>query len=237
MIVYGMNPVRELVRSSPGRVRYIAISRDAKKRFDSVVAEANRAGVDVRFVPAAQVEKLARGGVHNGIIAEVEPLPMADFDDLAADESTTFLLLLDEVQDPQNLGAILRVADGFGVDMVVITEHESAGLTPASIKASAGAAEWVRVAQVTNMARAIDRLKELGYWVYGAAMNGDAPSQIDFRGKVAIVVGNEGRGVRRNVLEHCDRVVTIPMAGHVDSLNVATAAAVLCYEVRRQVSG
>src|SRR5205085_10755984 len=105
---------------------------------------------------------------------------------------------------------------------------------PAAVKASAGASEWIPVAQVTNLARAIETLKAKEYWVYAAAAGGDAPSAIDFRGKVALVLGNEGKGVRRNVLEHCDRIVTIPMAGHVDSFNVATAAAVLCYEVRRQ---
>jgi 23S rRNA (guanosine2251-2'-O)-methyltransferase len=127
------------------------------------------------------------------------------------------------------------VADGFGVHLVVIPEHDSVGLTPAAVKASAGASEWVPVAQVTNLARTLETLKEAGYWTYAAAANGDAPSAIDFRGKVALVMGNEGKGVRRNVLEHCDRVVTIPMHGHVDSFNVATATAVLCYEVRRQL--
>ena len=102
------------------------------------------------------------------------------------------------------------------------------------MKASAGASQWVPVAEVTNLARAIETLQKAGYWVYGAALDGDAPSKIDFRGKVAVVLGNEGKGIRRNVLEHCDRVVTIPMSGHVDSFNVATAAAVLCYEVVRQ---
>src|SRR6185436_1378508 len=105
----------------------------------------------------------------------------------------------------------------------VIPQHESVGLTPAAVKASAGASEWVPVAQVTNLARAIESLKEAGYWVYAAAADGDRPDKIDFRGKVAIVMGNEGKGVRRNVLDHCDRVITIPMFGHVESFNVATA--------------
>lgn len=237
MIIYGMNPVREAVRSSPERIRWVSVARESRKRCEALIAEAGQAGVDVRLVPATQIDKLARGSVHNGVVAEIEPVPMADFEDVVSDSSTTFVLLLDEVQDPQNLGAILRVADGFAVDLVVITEHESAGLTSATLKASAGAAEWVRVAQVTNLARSIDRLKELGYWVYAAALAGDPPAAIDFTGRVAIVLGNEGRGIRRNVLEHCDRVVTIPMEGRVESLNVAAAASVLCYEVRRQVNG
>jgi 23S rRNA (guanosine2251-2'-O)-methyltransferase len=118
----------------------------------------------------------------------------------------------------------------------VIPQHDSVGLTPVAVKASAGASEWVPVAQVTNLARTIESLKKREYWIYAAADGGDAPSAIDFRGKVALVLGSEGKGVRRNVLEHCDRTVTIPMLGRVESFNVATAAAVLCYEVRRQQS-
>src|SRR6185369_14371553 len=115
---------------------------------------------------------------------------------------------------------ILRVADGFGIELVVIPEHDSVGLTPAAVKASAGASEWVRVAQVTNLARAIETLKERQFWVYAAASGGDRPDAIDFSGRVALVLGNEGKGIRRNVLDHCDRVVTIPMLGHVESFNV-----------------
>jgi 23S rRNA (guanosine2251-2'-O)-methyltransferase len=183
-------------------------------------------------MPAEQIERMAGRGVHNGVIAEIAESGYADFDEEI--ETAELVLILDGVTDPQNFGAILRVADGFGVGLVVLPEHDSVGLTPAAVKASAGASEWVPVAQVTNLARAIETLQKKGFWVYGAAAAGDAPSAIDFRGKVALVLGNEGKGIRRNVLEHCDRTVTIPMAGHVDSFNVATAAAVLCYEIRRQ---
>jgi len=234
VIVYGVNPVLEALRSHPDRVRYIAIAREQSARLQKVMAEAERADVAVRKLPAAQIDRLAGRGVHNGVVAEVTPTALADFDDVIAREETTFILILDGITDPQNLGAILRVADGFGVDLVVLPEHDSAGLTPAAVKASAGASEWVPVTHVTNLSRSIEALKERGYWIYGAAANGDRPDQIDFRGKVALVLGNEGKGIRRNVLEHCDRVVTIPMSGHVDSFNVATAAAVLCYEVVRQ---
>jgi 23S rRNA (guanosine2251-2'-O)-methyltransferase len=234
MIIYGMNPVFEAVRSHPDRIRYIAVSREQGGKFQKLLAAARDAGVTIRQLAPPQLNRLAGGGLHNGVVAEVGETAYADFDDTVAAEETRFVLILDGITDPQNLGAILRVADGFGVDLVVIPLHESVGLTPAAVKASAGASEWVRVAQVTNLARAIETLKEKEYWVYAAAAGGDAPASIDFRGRVALVMGNEGKGVRKNVLEHCDRVVTIPMQGHVDSFNVATAAAILCYEVRRQ---
>jgi 23S rRNA (guanosine2251-2'-O)-methyltransferase len=234
MLIYGANPVLEALRAHPSRVRYVAVAREHSGRMQKIVAEANEAGVEVRFLPNQQIDKQAGRGVHNGVIAEVAEGRFADFHDTVTDEKTTFVLILDGITDPQNFGAILRVADGFAIDLVVLPEHESVGLTPAAVKASAGASEWVPVSYVTNLARAIETLKENGYWVYAAAADGDRADQIDFRGKVALVMGNEGKGVRRNVLEHCDRTVSIPMYGHVDSFNVASATAVLCYEVVRQ---
>ena len=234
MILYGLNPVLEAIRSQPERIHYIAVSREHGSKLQRVIAEAKKAGVAVRHVGVEQVDRLAQGGVHNGIVADISAGGYADFDDTVDREGTRFVLLLDGITDPQNFGAILRVADGFGAQLVVIPEHDSVGLTPAAVKASAGASQWVPVAQVTNLARAIEALQKREFWVYGAAAGGDPPDKIDFRGKVALVLGNEGKGIRRNVLEHCDRVVTIPMQGHVDSFNVATAAAVLAYEIQRQ---
>jgi len=232
MIIYGVNPVLESIRSHPERVRYIGVAREETSRHQKLIGEAKKAGVSVRTIQSDQIDRLASRGVHNGVVAEVSESAYVDFDD--AIESAKLVLILDGITDPQNFGAILRVADGFGVSLVVIPEHDSVGLTPVAVKASSGASEWVPVAQVTNLARAIEALQKKEFWVYGAAANGDAPDAIDFKGKVAIVMGNEGKGIRRNVLEHCDRVVTIPMSGHVDSFNVATATAVLCYEVARQ---
>ena len=234
MIIFGMNPVLEALRSHPDRIRYIAVARGA--HTNRVFDAAKKAGVPVRVLPPDQIDRLARG-VHNGVVADVSEASYADFEEIVAREKTNFVLILDGITDPQNFGAILRVAEGFAVDVVVIPQHESVGLTPAAVKASAGASEWIPVAQVTNLARAIESLKERGYWIYGAAAKGDPPDAIDFRGKVALVLGSEGKGIRRNVLEHCDRTVTIPMSGRVESFNVATAAAVLCYEVRRQQRG
>jgi len=237
MIVYGANPVLEAVRAHPKRVRYVGITREQNGRLQKLVTEAKNAGVAVRIMAMNDIDKATNRAVHNGVIAEVDAGAYADFHDVVGNEATTFVLILDSITDPQNFGAILRVADGFGVHLVVIPEHDSAGLSPAAVKASAGASEWVPIAQVTNLARAIETLKEKGYWVYAAAADGDRADKIDFSGKVAIVMGSEGKGARRNVLEHCDRKVSIPMLGHVDSFNVASATAVLCYEVVRQTRG
>lgn len=231
MIIYGWNPVREALRSHPGKVRYLAVVRDHGGKVQKLIDEARSAGVAIRFLAPELLERLAGSGVHNGVVAEISEATYSDFDQRI--EEAKFVLILDGIQDPQNFGAILRVADAFAVDLVVIPEHESVGLTPSAIKASAGASEWVEVAQVTNLARTIEELKKREFWIYGAAAGGDPLSEIDFSGKVAIVVGNEGKGIRRNVLEHCDRTIAIPMLGQVSSLNVAAATAVICYEVRR----
>lgn len=234
MILYGTNPVREALRAHPKRIRYVAVSKGAGGRLQKLVDQAREAGVAVRFLPDEQIDRMAGGQVHNGVVAEVSAASYADFEEVVARPQTTLVLLLDGVQDPQNFGAVLRVAEGFGVDLVVIPEHESAGLTGTAVKASAGAAEWLAVAQVTNLARALEHLKKQKFWVYGAAGNGDPIDQVDFSGRTAVVLGSEAKGIRRNVLEHCDRRISIPMRGHVESFNVATAAAVICYEIERQ---
>lgn len=235
MIIFGMNPVREALRAHPGRVRWVAISSEEKGRLARLASEAREAGVDVRAMPSERIAKLAEGGVHNGVIADVVEVGYADFDDVIRSENPPGrVFVLDGVQDPQNLGAVLRVADIFGFGLVVVPKHESAVLSAVAVKASAGASEWVPVAQVTNLARAIEALQDGGYWVYGADAEGEALDEIDLRGRVVIVLGSEGRGVRRNVLEHCDKRLAIPMRGRLESLNVSTAAAVIGWEVERQ---
>ncbi|MGZ5433927.1 MAG: 23S rRNA (guanosine(2251)-2'-O)-methyltransferase RlmB, partial [Thermoanaerobaculia bacterium] len=200
MIVYGANPVFEALRAHPKRVRYIGITREQSGRMQKLLGEAKKHGITVRTLTTNEIDRLTGRGVHNGVVADVDAGTYADFHDVIDAEATKFVLILDGITDPQNFGAILRVADGFGVDLVVIPEHDSVGLTPAAIKASAGASEWVSVAQVTNLARSIEALKEKGYWVYAAAADGDRADAIDFSGKVAMVMGSEGKGVRRNVL-------------------------------------
>ena len=235
MIVYGWNPVRELIRAAPERVRYISVVRGEKGRTGQLVSGAKSAGISVRLVSKLQLDRMApSGAVHNGIAAEVSERSYARLEDLLADGKAEVVFLLDGIRDPQNLGAILRVADAFGVDFVAIPKHESAGLGPTAVKASAGAAEWIKLAQVTNLSRAIEALKESGFWVYAADSGGTPIGEIDLAGKVAIVLGSEGNGIRPIVRRHCDGTISIPMVGHVDSLNVATSASVIAWEILRR---
>lgn len=239
MIVGGFNPVLESIRAHPERIRWVGITGEGQGRMQKIVAETRKAGIPLRQLREDQITQFAPGLVHNGVVAEISKEGYANFDDCLND-ALQFVLILDGIQDPQNFGAILRVADGFGAGLVVIPEHGSAGMSAGTIKASAGASEWVKIARVTNLSRAIDQLKEIGFWVYGAAADGEPIGTVDLTGRVALVVGSEEKGIRQNVLGHCDRMVSIPMQGRVSSLNVATATAVIAFEIdrqRRQKSG
>jgi 23S rRNA (guanosine2251-2'-O)-methyltransferase len=227
--IYGIRPVVESLKS--GRRRIFEVLDSVGD--DEVAKAATERGVDVKRVSRQRVEELSRGGVHQGVVARVEPYPYSGLEEiLSAPEPV--VLILDGVTDPRNLGAILRVADGAGASGVVIPKDRAVGVTAAAVKASAGASEHVRVARETNLRRAIKRMKEAGLWVYAAEAAGTRYTELDLAGPVALVLGSEGRGVRRLVREACDGEVSVPMLGAVDSLNVSVASAVLLYEARRR---
>ena len=227
--IYGVRPVIEALR---GGRRTIFEVLDATG--DGEVAEAAEvAGVPVKRVHRREVAELARGGVHQGVAARAGPYPYVELEDVLAGPDP-LVVVLDGVTDPQNLGSVLRVADGAGASGLVIPKDRAAGVTAAAVKASAGASEHLPVARVTNLRRTIDAMKEAGIWVYAAELEGTAYTALDLAGPVGLVLGSEGKGVRRLVREGCDGAVTIPMLGAVGSLNVSVAAAVLLYEARRQ---
>ncbi len=228
-VIYGIRPVIEALRS--GRREVFEVLDAAGNREVSEAAAAS--GVSVREAPRARVEELARGGAHQGVVARAGPYPYVYLDELLTSPDP-LLVVLDGVTDPRNLGAVLRAADGAGADGVVIPKDRAVGVTAAAVKASAGASEHVPVARETNLRRAIDRIKGAGVWVYAAEVGGTTYTGVDLAGPVALVLGSEGRGVRRLVREGCDGALSIPMLGAVGSLNVSVAAAVLLYEARRQ---
>ncbi len=233
-IIYGVRPVVEALRS-PRREIFEVLEGAANAE---VAEAADASGVPVKKVDRAGIEELARGGVHQGVVARVGPYPYSGLDEILA-APDPLVLVLDGVTDPRNLGAILRVADGAGASGVVVPKDRAVGVTPAAVKASAGASEHVRVARETNLRRALDRMKKIGLWVYAAEgevedKGGPPYYTLDLTGPVALVMGSEGRGIRRLVREGCDGAISIPMLGTVGSLNVSVAAAVLLYEARRQ---
>jgi 23S rRNA (guanosine2251-2'-O)-methyltransferase len=234
MIVYGVNPVLEALRA--GRVRELRVGERSGSRFRQLIDLAGERGVRIRRVPSVALDRDSRGGVHQGVIAVVDDVPGYDVEQLVRGANgPPLLVVLDGIEDPHNLGAILRTVDAAGADGVVVQHRRSATLGGAAAKASAGAVAHVRIAEVVNVARAVEQLKESGVWTVGLAAEGKMTyDSVDFTGPTAIVLGGEGAGLRRLVRERCDYLVSIPMLGHVESLNVSVAAAVTLYEAVRQ---
>jgi 23S rRNA (guanosine2251-2'-O)-methyltransferase len=235
MVIYGINPVLEALRAR--RVRRLKVSARGDARITEVLALAKTSGVQVERVELPLLERLSRGGVHQGVVAELEPVRDYTVPQLveAAAPQAPLLVVLDGVEDPHNVGAIVRSVDAAGGHGVVRQERHAASLDGVAAKASAGAVAVVRIATVVNIARAIDELKDAGVWTVGFA--GDAREtydEVDYTQPTAIVVGSEGEGLRRLTRDRCDRLVRIPMAGSVHSVNVSVAAAVALFEAARQ---
>jgi 23S rRNA (guanosine2251-2'-O)-methyltransferase len=244
-VAYGIHAVRVLLARAPQRVRqvWLSASRETVTRLQELRLLAGKAGVNIAEADDAQLERLAGGERHQGVAAEL--VPRADDPETLLEEAlesvagaAPLLLVLDGVTDPHNLGACLRSADAAGVAAVIVPRDRAAGLTPVVRKVAAGAAETVPLVQVVNLARTMRELKERGVWLVGTT--DDAPRtlyDVDLRGPTALVLGAEGEGMRRLTREACDELVSIPMAGAVESLNVSVATGVALYEAVRQRRG
>ena len=238
--VYGVNPVLEALKVHPNEVVRVLLERGKEGRrsqgADRVSHAAARAGVRVEDVRQGELAHRSRSGVHQGVGAEVADFRYAELDEvLARFGSPALLLVLDGVTDPQNLGALVRSAHALGAHGVVLPKDRAAGVTPAAFKAAAGALEHCPVARVTNLSRALERMKEQGIWTVALAAEADQElSALDLTVPTALVLGSEGAGVRPLVRKTCDHLARIPMAGQVGSLNVAAAGAVALYEIARQ---
>ena len=234
MIIYGINPVLEALRA--GRVRALRIGDRADGRLKQLLAVAADRGVRVTHVPADVLERESRRGVHQGVVADVEDARGYSLTEIVGSaDGAPLIVVLDGVEDPHNLGAIVRTADAAGVDGIVVQSRRSAARGGIAAKASAGAMAHVRIAEVVNVARALEELKAADVWTVGLA--GEATTSyasIDFTLPTAVVFGAEGTGLRRLVRERCDRLASIPMRGRVSSLNVSVAAGVVLFEALRQ---
>ncbi len=207
------------------------IAARAGKRRAEIEALCRRRGIDTEGVSAAGLSELASSSTHNGFGAWCEKAAGA-----AAGGDPDFRVLVEDVQDPRNLGALLRVCEGVGVSRVLIRDRGSAPVSTTVVKTSAGAAEWLRLERVVNSAREIEQAKSAGFWVYGSDPAGEAPWEIDLTGKIMVCMGGEEKGLRAQTRKLCDRLVGLPMRGRVESLNLATAAAAILYEAVRQRS-
>ena len=236
-VIIGRNPVTEALRA--GReIDKILVGSGQEGSIKKIIGMARDKGIMIVNSEKATLDRIAEGGAHQGVIAYVSPYEYKEVDDILALAEARgedpFSVILDGLEDPHNLGAIMRSCEGAGAHGVIIPKRRSVGLTETAAKASAGAVEYVPVARVTNIARTIDDLKEKGLWIAACDMGDTLYYEADLTGGIAIVIGSEGFGISRLVSEKCDFTVSMPMMGKINSLNASNAAAILLYEVRRQ---
>ena len=240
-VVYGMNPVRELLRAGAEGIAelWLAEGGERPRAFAELERIARDHGAKVRTAPRPRLDRLAGVTQHQGIVAVVADYRYREVDDILEVARKAgkppLLVLLDGVEDPHNLGAVVRSAHALGAHGVVLPRDRAASVTPSAAKASAGAVEHLPIARVTNLVRTLEELKEAGVWTVAAVPDGDVElSSVDLRGPIALVIGGEGQGVRPLVRKSCDHAARIPMAGRVGSLNASAAAANAIYEAMRQ---
>jgi 23S rRNA (guanosine2251-2'-O)-methyltransferase len=241
--IYGRRAVQEILNSSPHRVNKIFLAAgDHGQIIEEIRHLARKNHIIIGIVPRQALSRyVPRGAAHQGVVASVAPIEYAEPERIIEpfrNGRPSLILILDEITDPQNFGAILRTCDAVGVAGVLIPRRKSVGLTPVVAKHSAGATNYVPVARIGNLAQFIDRLQEQGWQVVGAAGGADRTIyDADFRPPTALVIGSEGTGIRRLIRQKCDFLVSIPMQGHIGSLNASVAAAVILYEALRQRKG
>ncbi|MDO5047038.1 MAG: 23S rRNA (guanosine(2251)-2'-O)-methyltransferase RlmB [Anaerococcus sp.] len=227
--IYGRKPILDALDTDM-KVYKAYIQKSKSRVLDDLIAKLNKKNIEISFVDKRFFDKIDIN--HQGVMVEVEAFK---YEDLAKLEATSRLIILDKIEDPHNLGAIIRSAEAFGFDGVIIPERRSASVNATVFKTSAGAISNIKVFRVKNLTRTIKDLKEMGFWIYGLAGEADTSLQkVDLTGKVGLVVGNEGSGISRLVRENCDMLINIPMQGRVNSLNASVAAAISIYEVLRQ---
>lgn len=234
-LLIGRNPINEALSSGRPIIKVMIAKGQTSGSAVEIAAKARRAGVPVQEVERRKLDFMTGGAAHQGAVALCAVKEYSTVDDILAlaekKGEKPFIIILDEIEDPHNLGAIIRSAECAGAHGVIIKKRHAAGLSYTAYKAAAGALEYVPVARVTNISDAIDELKAKGVWVYGADMNGESYLATDFSGSVALVVGNEGKGISRLVREKCDVIVSLPLKGRINSLNASVAAGILMYKI------
>lgn len=234
-IIYGRNAVTEALLAGK-QADTVYVSKTAKG-LGRIIELAKQNGAAVKDASPSKLDELCEGGKHGGVAALMSAAEYSSVDDIfkAAEEKNepVFIVIADEIQDPHNLGAIIRTAEAAGVHGVIIPKRRGAGLTSVVYKTSAGAASWVKVARVSNLTETIKELKRRGVWVYGAEADGEPFREADLSGAVALVIGSEGNGLGRLVRENCDKILSIDMYGRINSLNASVSAGILIYEAVR----
>ncbi|MDO4666514.1 MAG: 23S rRNA (guanosine(2251)-2'-O)-methyltransferase RlmB [Streptococcus sp.] len=234
-IVYGTHAVIEALKANTGNKLYIQDDLRGKN-LEKIKDLATEKKVSISWMSKKNLQELTNGAVHQGFVLRVSAFAYTELEDMleqAEKEENPLILILDGLTDPHNFGSILRTADATNVSGVIIPKHRSVGVTPVVAKTSTGAVEHVPIARVTNLSQTLDKLKAQNFWIFGSDMNGTPSTKWNTSGKLALIIGNEGKGISTNIKKQVDEMITIPMKGHVQSLNASVAGAILMYEVFR----
>ncbi len=238
LIIEGRNAIIEAFRAGRSVDKLFIQEHTKEGSMNTLIREAKKTKTLIKYVPKERLDQISETGHHQGAVAFVAAYNYAEIDDLFAKAEekgeSPFFIILDEIEDPHNLGAIIRTANLAGAHGVIVPKNRACGLTATVVKASAGAINYTPIVKVTNIAQTIEALKEKGMWFVCADMDGETMYDVDLTGSIGLVIGNEGKGVSRLVKEKCDFVASIPMSGDIDSLNASVATGVLAYEIVRQ---
>jgi 23S rRNA (guanosine2251-2'-O)-methyltransferase len=234
-VISGIHAVREALKNRRDLDAVVVAKGAAGPRIQEIIEMARDAGVRLRFEPRGHLDRAATTAAHQGVVAFAGSFPLAKLDDIGSD--SRLAVALDGIEDPHNLGAIARTAHAAGASALILPERRSAGITDTALKAAAGALEYLTVVSVVNLNRALEELKERGFWIYGLDERGEhAYDRIEFIEPTVIVLGGEGRGLHQQVRKNCDALVRIPLAGQIPSLNVSVAAGIVLFEWKRRSS-
>ncbi|MGI6324839.1 MAG: 23S rRNA (guanosine(2251)-2'-O)-methyltransferase RlmB [Bacilli bacterium] len=229
MYIYGKNTVRELLNSNK-KIKKAIISNNFSDK--DIVLTLQNENIDIKYSDKKEMDRLVKAK-HQGIIVDIDDFKYSDLDDVldSINKDWPFLLILDHLQDPHNFGAIIRTAESAGIDGIIIPKDRSVDVTATVMKTSAGSIEYIPICKVTNLSNTIHKLKDKGYWIIGADMEGLDYQRQDYKMPIALIIGSEGQGISKLIKEMCDYIVTIPMKGHINSLNASVAAGVIIYKV------
>ena len=239
-LIEGRNSIIEAFNAKRGIKKIFVLNGMKDEKINNVINECKRTGTIIKFLQRDELDAMAQTKAHQGIIAEVEDFKYVEVDDIInyakSKNEEPLIILLDEIEDPHNFGAIIRTAECVGAHGIIIKNRNQVTVTAAVVSASAGASNYMRIARVTNLSKTIEELKKQNIWFACADMDGCEMTKTNLKGSLGLVVGSEGNGVSKLVKENCDFVVKIPMSGHIDSLNVSVATGILLYEIHRQRS-
>lgn len=239
--IVGRNPVMEVLKNADDVEKILVLRGELKGSINKIIGMAKDKRIKIQEVNQKTLDEIAEGGSHQGVAAVINPFQYSTIDEIlkVAEEKdeSPFIIILDEIEDPHNLGAIARTAECVGAHGIIIPERRAASVNQTVYSASAGAIQYMKIAKVTNINQTIKYLKDKGVWIYGADMNGETYYKSNLKGSVALVIGNEGKGISKLVRENCDVILSIPMKGEISSLNASNAASILMYEVFKQNNG